>query len=61
MSLEAFQQFGHASSLKMVINHLKTAVVYTRVSSKEQADNNLSLHFQKRVIEEYAAKQTFLF
>ncbi|GAA4733698.1 recombinase family protein [Flavisolibacter ginsenosidimutans] len=57
MSLEAFQQFGHASSLKMVVNNIKNAIVYTRVSSKEQADNNLSLHFQKKVIEEYAAKQ----
>jgi site-specific DNA recombinase len=57
MSLEAFKTFGHASSLKVVSNNLKNAVVYTRVSSKEQADNNLSLDFQKRVIEEYALKQ----
>lgn len=54
MSLEAFKQFGHASSLKVVTGNLKNAVIYTRVSSKEQADNNLSLEFQKRVIEEYA-------
>lgn len=57
MSLEAFKTFGHASSLKVISNNLKNAVVYTRVSSKEQADNNLSLDFQKRVIEEYAQKQ----
>ena len=57
MSLEAFKSFGHASSLKVVSNNAKNAVIYTRVSSKEQADNNLSLEFQKRVIEEYAQKQ----
>src|SRR6478672_1277808 len=57
MSLDAFKQFGHQSSLRVVANNMKNAVVYTRVSSKEQADTNLSLDFQRRVIEEYAAKQ----
>ncbi|GAA4756241.1 recombinase family protein [Flavisolibacter ginsenosidimutans] len=57
MSLDAFKQFGHQSSLRVVTNSMKNAVVYTRVSSKEQADTNLSLDFQRRVIEEYAAKQ----
>lgn len=57
MSLDAFKQFGHQSSLRVVANNMKNAVVYTRVSSKEQADTNLSLDFQRRVIEEYAVKQ----
>ena len=57
MSLSAFKQFGHPSSLKVVSNNLKNAVIYTRVSSKEQADNNLSLSFQRKTIEDYAAKQ----
>lgn len=35
---------------------LKTAVIYTRVSSKEQADNNLSLETQRKAIEEYARR-----
>ncbi len=37
----------------------KTAVVYTRVSSKEQADKNLSLDFQRKAIEEYAGRNGF--
>jgi site-specific DNA recombinase len=39
---------------RVASSDLKTAVVYTRVSSKEQADNNLSLEFQRKTIEEYA-------
>jgi site-specific DNA recombinase len=38
---------------------VKQALVYTRVSSKEQADKNLSLDFQKRIINEYAQKNDF--
>ena len=34
----------------------KAAVVYTRVSSKEQAEHNLSLDFQRKAIEEYAQR-----
>ncbi len=58
MSLEAFKPFGHPSTLKAVVNQLKNAVIYTRVSSKEQADNNLSLEFQRKTIEDYAQKQS---
>jgi len=35
---------------------IKTAVIYTRVSSKEQAEKNLSLDTQKKAIEEYAKR-----
>ena len=35
------------------------AVIYTRVSSKEQAMTNLSLHFQKQAITEYSEKFDF--
>lgn len=34
----------------------KNVVVYTRVSSKEQADKNLSLETQKKAIEEYTIR-----
>src|SRR5436305_376431 len=34
----------------------KVAVVYTRVSSKEQYDTNLSLDWQKKAIDEYASR-----
>lgn len=35
----------------------KGAVIYTRVSSKEQADNNTSLDTQKRFCEEYCLRK----
>src|SRR4029453_383267 len=34
-------------------------VIYTRVSTKEQADNNMSLETQKKACEQYAAKQGY--
>src|ERR1043166_8670646 len=34
-------------------------VIYTRVSTKEQADNNMSLNTQKKACELYAAKQGY--
>jgi site-specific DNA recombinase len=34
-------------------------VIYTRVSTKEQADNNLSLHTQRKACEQYAQKQSY--
>jgi site-specific DNA recombinase len=37
----------------------KRAVIYTRVSSKEQFDKNLSLDWQKKTIEEFANRNTF--
>src|SRR5512138_1703503 len=37
----------------------KRAVIYTRVSSKEQFDKNLSLDWQKKAIEEFANRNTF--
>lgn len=46
-NIELFQKFAKATN-KPVTTDLKQAVVYTRVSSKEQADKNLSLDFQKK-------------
>ncbi len=54
-NLDNFQKWARTSSTPIVAN-LKQAVVYTRVSSKEQADKNLSLDFQKKTIVEYAKK-----
>ena len=34
-------------------------VIYTRVSTKEQADNNMSLETQRKACEEYAVKQGY--
>ena len=54
-NLEQFQQWAKTSATPYTAN-LKQAVVYTRVSYKEQADKNLSLDFQMRTIVEYAKK-----
>jgi site-specific DNA recombinase len=43
-------------NLRSCIVTSKLAVAYTRVSSKEQADKNLSLETQKKAIEEYACR-----
>jgi site-specific DNA recombinase len=55
-NLQAFQSFGKKSGNSPQIKEKKIAVVYTRVSSKEQMDKNLSLDFQKKYIEEYAER-----
>lgn len=57
-NLEHFQKWAKNSSTPSTAN-LKEAVVYTRVSSKEQADKNLSLDFQKKTIFEYASKNGY--
>ena len=59
--MKTIADFGRYAKRKgrTVSTDLKTAVVYTRVSSKEQADNNLSLEFQRKTIEEYAQKSNF--
>ena len=55
--LDEFTSFGTKSKSSLV-THIdkRTAVVYTRVSTKEQSDHNLSLSFQRRTIEEYAER-----
>lgn len=48
----------HVKKQKAAIG-LKSAVIYTRVSSKEQADKNQSLEVQRKVIEDYAERAGF--
>ena len=57
-ALEAFQVFGHRKDNTISLSATKNAVIYTRVSTKEQSDKNLSLQFQKRIIEEYANRNS---
>jgi site-specific DNA recombinase len=57
--LSSFGKWSKSSSKLSFRTEEKAAVVYTRVSSKEQADNNLSLDFQKRVIDEYASRNGY--
>jgi len=45
---------------KRVIKHTgSNCVIYTRVSTKEQADNNMSLETQKKACEQYAVKNGY--
>ncbi len=51
-----FSSFGKQSKTSSKANITKNVVVYTRVSTKEQADTNFSLETQRKVIEEYAQR-----
>lgn len=53
--IEVFKQFAKESN-KPSFEGRDKAVIYTRVSTKEQADNNTSLEVQKRYCEEYAKR-----
>src|SRR5580658_7673970 len=49
-------KFGKFSPTQVKQRATGNVIVYTRVSTKEQADNNLSLSTQKRTIEEFAVR-----
>src|SRR6202008_3184432 len=51
--------FAKGATKSKLYNLLKNAVVYTRVSSKEQMDTNKSLEWQKSACEKYAKDQNF--
>jgi site-specific DNA recombinase len=51
--------FVKGSSNNLVLRETKNCVIYTRVSSREQADNNTSLTSQKRYCEEFAIKKGY--
>ncbi len=56
--LDHFQKWARTTDRPATTN-LKQAVIYTRVSSKEQADKNLSLDFQRKTIDEYVSRNDF--
>jgi len=49
----------HNSDVKKTSSEGINCVIYTRVSTKEQADNNLSLQTQLKACKEYAQKQNY--
>ncbi|MDI9319823.1 MAG: recombinase family protein [Phycisphaerales bacterium] len=51
-----FSSFAKSSQKNSLSSGIKNAIVYTRVSGKEQADKNLSLETQKMAIEEFAGR-----
>ncbi len=58
-TIDLFSKWAKKSSNLVTRNGEKKAVVYTRVSSKEQFDSNLSLDWQRKAIEEYSARCGF--
>ena len=55
--LVLFEQFARGKKTQTVRS--SNCVIYTRVSTKEQADNNMSLETQKRACEQFAVKQGY--
>lgn len=53
-ALSTFAKFSRSN--QPATTGVKTAVIYTRVSSKEQYDTNLSLDFQMKAIHDYAQR-----
>lgn len=56
---DLFSQWAKKSDTPVFSTSQKKAVVYTRVSSKEQFDKNLSLDWQKKAIEDFAGRNGF--
>jgi site-specific DNA recombinase len=57
-SLEVFKPFAKQSESSVRIEG-KNAVIYTRVSTKEQAENNLSLETQRKACEQFASRSGY--
>ncbi len=55
-TLSTFARFGKTNDKMLRLSEAKMALVYTRVSSKEQADTNLSLEYQRKAIDDYAQR-----
>lgn len=56
-SSNGFGKFAKGGTLKAI--HTENCVIYTRVSTKEQAEGNLSLGTQKKACEMYALKSGY--
>jgi site-specific DNA recombinase len=56
-NLAIFNQFGKGNKTERV--KTGNCVIYTRVSTKEQADNNMSLQTQRRYCEQFATKNGY--
>ena len=57
--MNTLQEFKKFSPDQKSIGHNKNAIIYTRVSTKEQADTNTSLETQKKYCENYAKANGF--
>jgi len=59
MKLHLFEKWARKGDEIPNTDSLHNAVIYTRVSSKEQAEKNLSLDFQMRAIRTFAQRNQF--
>ena len=57
--MTTLQEFKRFSPEQKSIGYNKNAIIYTRVSTKEQADTNTSLETQKKYCEKYAKTNGF--
>jgi site-specific DNA recombinase len=57
-TLSHFNSFAKGKAAELT--RTKLAVIYTRVSSKEQADSNMSLDTQRRICDAYAEKHGYI-
>ena len=53
-TLEQFSQFARGKEVNITTG--TRCVIYTRVSTKDQADNNMSLVTQKKLCEQFCEK-----
>lgn len=56
-NIQAFQSYGKGSVVDTTTGN--KCVIYTRVSTKDQADNNMSLTTQKKLCEQYCVKNNY--
>lgn len=56
MELSQFNRFVREDNTKVEIIQSDNVVIYTRVSSKEQAEKNMSLETQQKALEKFAAQ-----
>ena len=57
-TIKSFSRFAKGGT--KALQKKNTCVIYTRVSTKEQADNNMSLDIQRKACESYVKKNSYL-
>ena len=58
-NLETFRPFAKSGSKQDLVRTEKNCVIYTRVSTKEQAEHNMSLETQRKACEQFALRNNY--
>lgn len=58
MEVKILEKFARGKSAE--IERTSNCVIYTRVSTKEQADNNMSLETQRKACDQFAIKNNLI-